>query len=71
MRKFAGLDVDFIDGDGNVEKYCTSMKRRGLTSHLDAAETKISEMEGLADKGHGIKKSDYQLVQKALRSSAL
>ncbi|KAF9935158.1 hypothetical protein BGZ67_003550 [Mortierella alpina] len=70
FQKFAGLDVEyFFDGDGNAEKFRTSMQRRGTTSDLDAAESRIRTMEELASRGHGIKKTDYKIVQKALRSS--
>ncbi|KAF8923020.1 hypothetical protein BGZ47_005122, partial [Haplosporangium gracile] len=70
MKSFPGLDVEFFfDGDGNVEKYSTSMQRRNKTSALDTAEANIAEMEQQAINGRGIKKMAFKKAQKALRSS--
>ncbi|KAG9321301.1 hypothetical protein KVV02_007874 [Mortierella alpina] len=67
LKKFAGIDVEFFfDGDGNAEKFRTGMQRRGTTSDLDAAEARIRTMEEQPSRGHGIKKADFKIVQKAL-----
>ncbi|KAF9943792.1 hypothetical protein BGZ72_003393, partial [Mortierella alpina] len=63
------MDVEyFFDGDGNAEKFRTSMQRR-TNSDLEGTEATIRMMEELAARGHGIKKTDYKTVQKVLRSS--
>lgn len=70
LRKFEGLNVEFfIDGDGNTEKYNTSMHRRDRHTGLAAAEAQIEAMEQLASNGQGIKASDYKFVQKTLHGS--
>ncbi|KAG0007773.1 hypothetical protein BGZ81_004619, partial [Podila clonocystis] len=71
LRKFEELDVEFFfDGDGNAEKYNTSMFRRNRQTELAAAEAKIQAVEDLASRGQGIKESDYKLLQKTLRGLA-
>ncbi|KAF9271586.1 hypothetical protein BGZ68_003332, partial [Mortierella alpina] len=71
QKKFAGLDVEyFFDGDGNSEKFRTSMERR-TESKLEGAEVMIRKMEERAATGNGIKKREYKTVQKILRSSTV
>lgn len=71
QKKFAGLDVEyFFDGDGNSEKFRTSMERR-TESKLEGAEVLIRKMEERAATGNGIKKREYKTVQKILRSSTV